>query len=54
MAYDTLKIARENLPYLKKHKLDALTKHFNIELNHHNSLSDAKTCLELFHHLIVD
>lgn len=54
MAYDTLKIAKETQPEFKNHKLDTLAKHFNIELDHHNALSDAKACLELFHHLKGD
>ena len=54
MAYDTLKIAKETLPDFENYKLSTLTKHFNIDLNHHNALSDAKACLELFHHLRGD
>lgn len=54
MAYDTLKIAKENLPDFDNHRLDTLAKHFNIELDHHNALSDAKACLDLFHHLRGD
>lgn len=54
MAYDTLKIAKENYPDFQNYKLDTLAKHFNIELDHHNALSDAKACLELFHHLKGD
>lgn len=51
MAYDTLKIAQENLPGICNHKLDTLCNLFGIELDHHNALSDAKACLELFHKL---
>lgn len=51
MAYDTLKLAKENLPDFENHKLDTLTKHFNIKLDHHNTLLNAKAFLELFHHL---
>lgn len=54
MAYDTLKIAKENLNELDNHRLNTLTEYFGIELNHHNALSDAKACLELFHHLKGD
>lgn len=54
MAYDTLKIAKENLPDFENYKLSTLTKHFDIDLDHHNALSDAKACLELFHHLRGD
>lgn len=54
MAYDTLKIAKENLNDLDNHRLDTLSNHFNIELNHHSALSDAKACLEIFHYLKGD
>lgn len=54
MTCDTLQMARENLPDLENYKLDTLAKHFNIELDHHNALSDAKACLNLFHHLRGD
>ena len=54
MAYDTLRLAKLNLTELDNHKLDTLANYFNIELSHHNALSDAKACLELFHHLKGD
>lgn len=54
MAYDTLKIAKDNYSDLENHRLDTLAKYFNINLDHHNALSDAKACLELFHHLRGD
>lgn len=48
MAYDTLKLSKDLLPNAKDYKLSTLTEMYNIELNHHNALSDAKACLELF------
>lgn len=48
MAYDTLKLSKDLLPSAKDHKLSTLTEMYNIELDHHNALSDAKACLELF------
>ena len=48
MAYDTLKLAQDLLPSAENHKLATLTKMYNIELEHHNALSDAKACLKLF------
>lgn len=54
MTCDTLQLAKEKLPNLENYKLSTLADNFNIELEHHNALSDAKACLELFHHLKGD
>lgn len=54
MICDTLQLARETLPNIDNYKLNTLCEYFNIELNHHNALSDAKACLDLFHHLRGD
>ena len=42
--YDTYTIARKMWPELVNHKLNTLSEHFKIELNHHNASSDAKAC----------
>lgn len=54
MTCDTLQLAKEKLPNLENYKLSTLADNFDIELEHHNALSDAKACLELFHHLKGD
>lgn len=42
--YCTCKTAKKMLTDLPNHKLDTLCDYFNIELNHHEALSDAKAC----------
>lgn len=42
--YDTYTIARKLWPQLINHKLNTLSENFKIELNHHNSASDAQAC----------
>lgn len=54
MAYDTLKIAKDTLEDVANLKLNTLCEYFDIDLKHHNALSDARACLELFHHLRGD
>lgn len=49
--YDTLKLSKELLPNLESYKLNDLAEMYNIDLNHHNALSDARACLELFNKL---
>lgn len=50
---DTLSLSRVLLPNLKNHKLDTLTKYFNIVLeNHHRADNDAKATGELLLRLI--
>lgn len=50
-AYDTLKLSKELIPDIENYKLSTLAEKFDIELDHHNALSDAKACLELFNKL---
>ena len=40
----TVKMARAKLPFLQNHKLNTVCNHFNIELDHHEALSDARGC----------
>ena len=43
---DSLEIARKVYPFLRNHKLNTVCEHLDIELNHHEALSDAKgSCL---------
>lgn len=50
---DTLTLARALLPQLKNHKLNTLTKHFQIVLdNHHRALDDATATARLFLKLV--
>tara|TARA_Y100000310_G_scaffold243676_1_gene248234 strand:- start:12352 stop:12927 length:576 start_codon:yes stop_codon:yes gene_type:complete len=44
----TLKLARENLKQLPNHKLDTIADHYNIKLDHHEALSDAIACAEIY------
>ena len=46
--YDTLRLSQKLNKDLDNHKLSTLADKYNIELNHHNALSDARACLELF------
>lgn len=39
------------LPEMENHRLDTLCEHFGIPLDHHNALSDAKGCRELYYRL---
>lgn len=50
---DTLELARMLFPDLKNHKLNTLTKEFNIPLNnHHRAVDDAEATALLFIHFI--
>lgn len=50
---DTLSLSRWLVTELKRHKLNILTKHFNISLeNHHRAVDDAKATGEVFIRLI--
>ena len=41
-----MEIARKVYPFLRNHKLNTVCEHLEIELNHHEALSDAKgSCL---------
>lgn len=43
---DSLEIARKVYPFLRNHKLNTVCEHLEVELNHHEALSDAKgSCL---------
>ena len=45
--YCTLIAARQKLPNLPNHRLDTLSRYFDITLNHHHALSDAEACAQL-------
>lgn len=42
--YDTVELARKMLPYLPNHKLNTVSQHLEITLDHHNAKSDAYAC----------
>jgi len=43
---DSLEIARKVYPFLRNHRLNTVCEHLEIELNHHEALSDARgSCL---------
>ena len=42
---DTVKIARRVYPQLPNHRLNTVSKHLGISLNHHEALSDAYACM---------
>ena len=46
-AYCTLKAARKYLPNLDNHRLSTLANYYNINLNHHEALSDARAAAKL-------
>ncbi|QEN03314.1 DNA polymerase III [Thiospirochaeta perfilievii] len=45
--YCTLRAARKYLPRLENHQLSTVSKHFNIQLNHHEALSDARAAANI-------
>lgn len=47
----TCRAAQKMLPEMENHRLDTLCEHFGIPLDHHNALSDAKGCRELYYRL---
>ena len=49
---DTLDLARQTLPNLKKHDLQTLADHFGIVFHHHRATPDAYTTLEVLIELL--
>ena len=49
---DTLALARQYLPQLRKHDLHTVAEHFKIVFNHHRALSDAYATAEVFTELM--
>ncbi len=50
---DTLQLSRVLLPDLKKHKLDALARHFELEaFNHHRACDDADILAKIYFNLV--
>ncbi len=45
---DTMIIARELLPHLRRHRLNDLAEEFNVELVHHRAVNDAKATAQIF------
>lgn len=45
--YCTVKMSRQKLPFLNNHTLATVSAHFDIELNHHEALSDARACAKI-------
>ncbi|MGL4292681.1 MAG: 3'-5' exonuclease [Bacteroidales bacterium] len=43
----TVKLAKQQLPFLYNHKLNTVCDYFNIELDHHEALSDARGCAKV-------
>ena len=48
LVINTIKMAKENLVGLKNNKLNTIAEHYMIELNHHEALSDARACAEIY------
>ncbi len=44
----TLKLSRQNLKNLPNHKLSTVAKHYNLNLNHHEALSDTRVCAQIY------
>ena len=42
--YCTVKMSRQKLPFLFNHKLNTVCDHIDIELDHHEALSDSRGC----------
>ena len=45
---DTVRVTRRAFPELENHKLSTLSLSLGIELSHHDALSDARACAEVF------
>ena len=45
--YCTVKLSKQKLDYLINHKLNTVCNHFDIELDHHEALSDARGCAKI-------
>ena len=45
---DSVVLARETLPFLRKHDLQTIADHFGISFNHHRALADAYATAEAF------
>lgn len=43
----TYRLARKKLPFLRNHKLNTVSEYFQIPLNHHDALSDARAAAKL-------
>ncbi|NLW85334.1 MAG: 3'-5' exonuclease [Planctomycetes bacterium] len=43
----TCRLARQALPQLTSHTLDAIAGHWGIKLDHHHAASDARACAEI-------
>jgi DNA polymerase-3 subunit epsilon len=52
-AFDTVRLARMSMPYLKNHKLETLSEHFGIIGEPHRALPDAIACAEVFRNIII-
>ncbi len=48
----TLSLARQVWPDMENHRLPTVCDHLDIELNHHNALSDAEACANIIIQLI--
>ena len=48
----SVKLAKIAWPQLERHRLNDLATHFNIALNHHDALSDARACAEITVHAL--
>ncbi|WP_210518740.1 3'-5' exonuclease [Hymenobacter terricola] len=43
----SVKLAKVCWPHLERHRLNHVAEYFNIPLNHHDALSDARACAEI-------
>lgn len=44
---DSLEAARKSWPYLQNHRLSTVSEYLQVDLDHHNALSDARACAEI-------
>lgn len=47
----TVKLSKKHLPFLYNHKLNTVCDYFDIQLDHHEALSDARGCAQIVLHL---
>ena len=43
----TVRLSKQHLPFLYNHKLNTVCEYFDIELDHHEALSDARGCANI-------
>ena len=48
MVVNTISLAKKNIVGLKNYKLNTIADYYQLELDHHEALSDAIVCAEIY------